>query len=168
MLDKEVLLTYYQELNRLSGIGLDIGCGDNPCSPLLPEGARAIAIDVSLRRKAAADIIGDCAYLPIRDEAVNFAITTFLFCSVADTEGCAAEILRVLRPGGVLLALEHGPPRSNAWKTYAKCRTALLRRFGKCNAASDPTVLRSHFANIQCLARGSGPMPWQLMRAVKE
>ncbi len=48
--------------------------------------------------------------LPFPDASFDTAIVTLTLCSVADPQRALAEIRRVLRPGGALLALEHIRP----------------------------------------------------------
>ena len=45
--------------------------------------------------------------LPYPDASFDTAVVTFALCSVADPGTALAEIARVLRPGGLLLFLEH-------------------------------------------------------------
>jgi ubiquinone/menaquinone biosynthesis C-methylase UbiE len=45
--------------------------------------------------------------LPFDDASFDTAVSTLVLCSVADPAVAAAELVRVLRPGGSLLYLEH-------------------------------------------------------------
>ncbi len=45
--------------------------------------------------------------LPFADETFDCAVATLVFCSVGDPLRSLAEIRRVLKPGGLLLLLEH-------------------------------------------------------------
>jgi ubiquinone/menaquinone biosynthesis C-methylase UbiE len=45
--------------------------------------------------------------LPLPDACVDSALVTLVLCSVPDSAGAAAELRRVLRPGGTLHVLEH-------------------------------------------------------------
>ncbi len=45
--------------------------------------------------------------LPLRDACVDAALVALVLCSVADPDGAAAELRRVLRPSGTLHVLEH-------------------------------------------------------------
>jgi ubiquinone/menaquinone biosynthesis C-methylase UbiE len=50
---------------------------------------------------------GTAEELPLETSAVDFAISTLVLCSVVDQRSALREILRVLRPGGKLLFIEH-------------------------------------------------------------
>lgn len=52
-------------------------------------------------------IQGDVEALPFSGESFDAVAATFLFCSVANPQRGLAEIMRVLKPGGTLLLLEH-------------------------------------------------------------
>ncbi len=45
--------------------------------------------------------------LPFADESIDAAVATFVLCSVRDLERSAAELWRVLRPGGSFRFVEH-------------------------------------------------------------
>lgn len=45
--------------------------------------------------------------LPFDDGSFDTVVSTLVFCTVGDPRAAAAEVARVLRPGGSLLVLEH-------------------------------------------------------------
>lgn len=45
--------------------------------------------------------------VPLPDSSVDSVLVAYVLCSVADPHAAAAEIRRVLRPGGTLHVLEH-------------------------------------------------------------
>lgn len=58
-------------------------------------------------------------HLPFRDGAFDTVVATLVLCSVRDPGETAAEVRRVLAPGGRLLVLEHvrsPSPRLAAWQ----------------------------------------------------
>jgi SAM-dependent methyltransferase len=45
--------------------------------------------------------------IPIAAQSVDVVVSTFVLCSVRDVDAAIAEARRILRPGGLLLAIEH-------------------------------------------------------------
>jgi ubiquinone/menaquinone biosynthesis C-methylase UbiE len=101
------------------GTGLEVGAGTGPNLSHHPALARTVATDLSpamLRRAAArpersAPLLAcDAMALPFRDASFDWAVATLVFCEVPDPVAGLREIGRVLRPGGVLVLLEHVRP----------------------------------------------------------
>lgn len=101
------------------GLGLEVGVGTGKNVPYYPPGARVVAVDLSERMLAVARRrIGrrgqraplarmDAQSLAFRDGAFDWAVATFVFCSVPDPVLGLREMARVVRPGGTLYLLEH-------------------------------------------------------------
>ncbi len=99
---------------------LEVGVGTGANLPYHPDGSSVVAIDLSgrmLERAAEADLSTDGCSLELVQmdaQALGFwegsfdgAVATFVFCSVPDEEQGLEETLRVIRPGGRMLLLEH-------------------------------------------------------------
>jgi ubiquinone/menaquinone biosynthesis C-methylase UbiE len=98
-----------------AGRTLDLGTGTGRNLPLLPPGARAVAVDpfpqnlARARRRAPGVplVRARAEALPFRDGAFDTVVSGMVLCSVTDPAGALAEVRRVLRPGGVARLLEH-------------------------------------------------------------
>jgi ubiquinone/menaquinone biosynthesis C-methylase UbiE len=108
-------------VDSLSGEVVEIGFGSGLNVPLYPpEVTRVYAVDPSMvGRKLsqervdaspiAVDFVGlDGAHLPLDDESVDDALSTFTLCTIPDVTSALSEVRRVLKPGGTFHFLEHG------------------------------------------------------------
>ncbi len=99
---------------------LELGVGTGKNIPFYPPGVQITAIDLSenmlkrARRKLAERPrenvtlqIADAQALTFADASFDTVLATFVFCSVPDPVQGLREALRVTRPGGQLLLLEH-------------------------------------------------------------
>lgn len=104
---------------------LDVGCGTGDlalefsrlgpvtgcdfCHPMLQIGSRKVseaAVSNAVRLLA-----GDALVLPFRSASFDVVVSAFVLRNLADLEKGLREMRRVLRPGGVLAALEFAIPR---------------------------------------------------------
>jgi ubiquinone/menaquinone biosynthesis C-methylase UbiE len=100
-----------QVLEVAVGTGLNLG--------LYPEQATVTGMDLSpamleLARKRAAELgravdlrVGNAQRLEFDDASFDTVVCTFGLCAVPDDAGAVDEMVRVLRPGGVLLLADH-------------------------------------------------------------
>ncbi len=97
---------------------LEIGAGTGVNFKLYPEGSHAVASEISMQMIAIAkdktnriDIVqADAQELPFPANRFDAAFATLVFCSVPDPVRGLSEIRRVLKPGGLLLLIEHVRP----------------------------------------------------------
>lgn len=78
---------------------LDIFCGARPYEDLMPPGARVVGYDID-DHYGVADVVGG-EFLPFDDASFDLAICIEGFFYIEDQAHGAAEIRRVLRPGGI-------------------------------------------------------------------
>ena len=76
--------------------------------PHLAKEAERLGIAIELRP-------GTAENLPAEDSSVDFVISTLVLCSVVDQERALDEVLRVLKPGGRFLFIEHVAARRGTW-----------------------------------------------------
>jgi SAM-dependent methyltransferase len=105
--------------SQASGDVLEIGIGRGRTLPYYPHGTRLTAVDLSpvcaeaaTRRAAQLGIaatirVGDATALPYPDQHFDTVVFCHSLCTIPDDRRAIAEAVRVLRPGGRLLALEH-------------------------------------------------------------
>ena len=102
------------------GVVVEIGAGYGATFPLYPSavtGVLALEPDPTLRGLALAAASkapvpvsvqdGVAESLPASDASVDVVVSSLVLCSVADQSVVLTEVVRVLRPGGLLLFYEH-------------------------------------------------------------
>jgi demethylmenaquinone methyltransferase / 2-methoxy-6-polyprenyl-1,4-benzoquinol methylase len=128
-----------QALARPGAQVLDLCCGTGDLMLALEarRGARVWGCDfchpmlVIAREKTARQNLrsvvfeGDALRLPFRDASLDLVTTAFGFRNLVDYQAGLAEMLRVLRPGGVAAILEFSRPRQ---KTFAALYEFYSRR----------------------------------------
>jgi SAM-dependent methyltransferase len=118
---------------------LDVGCGDgDACRFLSSEGYRAIGLDIvrhSSGKMNSERIQGQINAIPILEETVDAVLMECVLSILPTDDGSLTEIIRVLKPGGILLfpdeELEKN--RIDSESDYPKIRLAdeLLNIFGE-------------------------------------
>lgn len=107
-------------LEAAHGAVVEIGAGYGATFPFYPSAVGSVLAlepDPTLRglaRAAAARAQvpitvedGVAEALPAADASVDVVVSSLVLCSVADQSAALAEVVRVLRPGGLLLFYEH-------------------------------------------------------------
>jgi ubiquinone/menaquinone biosynthesis C-methylase UbiE len=108
----------------LGGSVLEIGPGTGPNLSYYPAGIRWLGVEPNPHMvpylqaaagKAGLEVdlrSGTAEQLPAGDNSMDSIVSTLVLCSVADPERVLREVLRVLKPGGRFLFLEHvaAPP----------------------------------------------------------
>lgn len=102
------------------GVVVEIGVGYGATFEFYPSAVRtvlALEPDPTLRelarnaaRNASVPVMvqdGVAESLPAADASVDVVVSSLVLCSVADQSVALAEVVRVLRPGGLLLFYEH-------------------------------------------------------------
>jgi ubiquinone/menaquinone biosynthesis C-methylase UbiE len=105
--------------SQARGDVLEIAIGTGRNLPHYPAEVRLTAIELSpemlnLARKRAADLgrevdlrEGNAEALDFSDASFDTVVCTFALCTIPDDRKAVAEAMRVLRPGGRFVAIEH-------------------------------------------------------------
>lgn len=88
-------LPHYPDAVTLTGVEL---------SPVMLEQARRRAAELG---RAVELRIGDAEALEFADNSFDTVVCTFSLCAIPDHQRAVTEMVRVLRPGGVLLLADH-------------------------------------------------------------
>lgn len=106
-------------------------------------------------------------HLPFADGTFDSAVCTLVFCSVTDPLRGLQEIRRVLKPGGLLLMLEHVRAHGRVAATLQNIITPINRRIaGNChwNRRTEQTVYQAGFQAIERRDVGGGLVPIVLLK----
>jgi len=97
-------LGYYQPTVRLFGVE------PNPhMHPYLWREAERVGRRMELRH-------GTAERLDVADDSVDAVVSTLVLCSVKDQEATLGEVLRVLKPGGRFVFVEHVAAPRGTWR----------------------------------------------------
>jgi ubiquinone/menaquinone biosynthesis C-methylase UbiE len=167
-------------LAGLHGHVLEIGPGPGLNFPFYPDAVTELTLaepedamaDRLDERFAASDRAGHVVRapaedLPLRDDSVDFAVATFVLCTVDDPQRVLGEIARVLKPGGRLVFMEHvrsRDPRLAAWQDRM---APLWLRFGhgcRCNRPTPDTIDAFDGLDLGDVTRDSMPRAVPIIR----
>ncbi len=115
--------------SQARGDVLELAAGTGRNLPYYPPDVRLTGIDLSremldVARRRAAELgrdvdlrYGDAQALEFPDQRFDTVVATLALCSIPDERRALSEAMRVLRPGGRLLLLEH--VKSDRWPVRA-------------------------------------------------
>ena len=139
----------------LHGEVVEIGIGTGHNLPFMPPAVtRVFAVDPMIKGRhlaaarveaASCDVqfVGlDGEQLPLEDDSVDSALSTWTLCSIPDPVAAVREIARVLRPGGALSFVEHGLAPDDAVQRWQhRCNGLQNRVACGCNINRDIAAL---------------------------
>ena len=133
---------------------LEIGCGTGHFAARLAEEsprARVIATDLSKRMVALAasrgvtGLLADAQGLPFGDAELDVVAAMWMLYHVPDLDAALAEVRRVLRPGGLLVAVTNGDEHlAGLWRDAGA--EPPVSRFSSENGED---ALRRHFDDVR-------------------
>jgi ubiquinone/menaquinone biosynthesis C-methylase UbiE len=131
----------------LEGHVVEVGFGSGLNVPFYPDDVSGVAAvepselgwKLAQKRVAASKVdVERCgvdgASLPLADDSVDAALSTFTLCTIPDVRGALLELRRVLKPGGRLHFLEHGLAPDEAVQRWQHRLEPIQKRvFGGCH-----------------------------------
>ncbi len=103
---RAILNALSDHLPLLQGTVLDVGCGNKPYESLVlghpSQAKKYIGLDVANSTYRGPDIKWDGKQIPLHSSCVECALATEVFEHCPNPEAIMAEVLRVLKPGGLL------------------------------------------------------------------
>ncbi|ASJ02012.1 hypothetical protein A3L09_01400 [Thermococcus profundus] len=134
-------------IRRARGKVIELGVGTGLNLPFYPEGVEVVGIDISekmlekarkKRSKAKVSLMkADARKLPFPDNSFDTAVSTFFLCVIPEKEVVVREIRRVLKSGGVLLAMECSPPDNLLFRAFLNGLSAITSRITGTNFRTD-------------------------------
>jgi ubiquinone/menaquinone biosynthesis C-methylase UbiE len=109
-----------KHLSSATGAVLDVACGTGENFPYLSRATSIAAFDVSSemvkesdrrRRQMGVEIelfVGDAQSVPFSNDTFDHVVSAFSTCTFPDYVAAFQEMMRVLKPDGRILLLEHG------------------------------------------------------------
>lgn len=134
---------------------LEVGCGTGELAQRIAERlrCRVVALDLSprmvelARRRGVEVHVGDVQELPLEDASFDCVVAAWMLYHVPDLDRGLAEIVRVLRPAGRLVASTLAEDNLvELWRALGDESPARELAFNGGNGAA---VLRRHFARVE-------------------
>ena len=98
-------------------------------------------------------ILSGAENIPLPDNHVDTVLITYTLCTIPDVAAANKEILRVLKPGGVMIFCEHGvAPDSNVSKWQSRINPVWGKLAGGCNLNRDiPALIKDAGFSIESM-----------------
>ncbi len=147
-------------ISQAKGRVLELGVGTGLNLPLYRNVEEVIGLDISekmlekarrKRTKVPVKLIqADAGSLPFPDKSFDTVVSTFFLCVVPEKEKVIQEIKRVLKPNGLLLAMECSPPENRAFRALVSGISVLTSRLtGTDFRIHLPVLLRAEGFNVE-------------------
>ncbi|MDP8911120.1 MAG: class I SAM-dependent methyltransferase [Actinomycetota bacterium] len=133
---------------------LEVGCGPGELSERIRDdlSADVVALDISprmvelARERGLAAHLGDVQDLPFGDGEFDCAVAAWMLYHVRDGERALAELRRVLRPGGRLVAVTNHPDHLRELRQLTGVGPRVASLFSGENASE---LLARHFSRVE-------------------
>jgi len=132
---------------------LEVGGGPGELAARIGDelGCEVVMVDISprmvelARERAVAAEVGDVRHLPFPDETFDCAVAAWMLFHLSDIDAGLAELARVLRPGGALVAATNSIDHMKELNEIAGL-AAWARPFTRENGAA---LISRHFARVE-------------------
>ena len=125
-------------IEKARGRVIELGVGTGLNLPFYREDLEVVGIDVSegmlkkARKKKSKSRVklakADACSLPFPDKSFDTAVSTFFLCVVPEKGKVLSEVRRVLKPDGLILAMECSPPKNPVFRAFSRGLSALTSR----------------------------------------
>ncbi|WP_456421751.1 class I SAM-dependent methyltransferase [Thermococcus sp.] len=147
-------------ISMAKGRVLELGVGTGLNLPLYRNVEEVVGVDISekmlekarkKRAKVRTTLIRtDARKLPFPDESFDTVVSTFFLCVLPEKRGVIGEIRHVLKPDGVLLAMECSPPSNPLFKAFLSGISAITGRITGTDFREDiPELLRKNSFEVE-------------------
>jgi SAM-dependent methyltransferase len=167
LLDNPIVADHRRELLAgADGEILEIGFGTGLNLPCYPERIRRVTVvdpNAGMHRLAKRRIqqtgiavdqrLVSGEQLPFDAGKFDCVISTFTLCSIAQVDQALCEVLRVLKPGGRFLFLEHGlspEPRVQKWQRRLNWLSGLVGDGCRLDRQMRMLISSQPFASVDC------------------
>lgn len=165
-----------QVLPTLRGTVLDVGAGEGSILGYLSLASRTTLLEPHRRSATRLErltatrphthvLCAPAERIPIPDASVDAVVCCVSLCSVADQDRALAELARVLRPGGRLVAFEHVAAPKGTWLRRGQRAIAPVSRWvdrGCDPARETEAALRRSSLDLLALAHADATAVWGL------
>lgn len=142
--------------SRASGDVVELAVGTGLNLPLYPESVRHVVgielsdrmLEVARQRITSAGLVdrvevrqGDVEQLALPDGCADTVVSTYTMCTIPRPQTALAEAWRVLRPGGRMVLVEHGPGARGWVRAGQRLLNPLSVRFQADDILRDPLPL---------------------------
>ncbi len=156
---------------------LEVGVGTGLSFPEFPDACSAFGIDISrpmlerakrrLGRPGTGIVEGNASCLPFRDDSFDAALAPYVLSAVPDPVGMLQEVVRVVRPGGPIVLVNHFLSRNRVLSSVERALTKTTTRLLGFHADFDlaPTLQAAELEVVHTL-RVPPLRYWQALQVV--
>lgn len=116
--------------------GFRVGC-DRSAGMLLRARAQGVGLHV---------LVADATALPFRGESFDIATASFVLSHVRDYPSMLAEILRILKPSGMLAVSNWAPPSDPYSAAWSECLAEAISKPEAARALAEVAPWEAHFS----------------------